>query len=118
MYTLLGFAQKAGNVKTGEEVIRGAIGKKSAALLLIACDAPDEIKRKMAALARARGLPAVLWADKATMGTAIGKSPRNAALIMDRKMAVAMLDCKTTGARLLNNDMEIWGCADDEDQSV
>ncbi len=118
IYTLLGFAQKAGKVRTGEEVIAGAIGKKSAALLLVAHDSPDDIKRKMAALGKARIIPVYLWADKATIGIAIGKSPRNAVLVMDRQMAVEMLNHIDTKEGLFKNETEIWGCADDKNQSI
>lgn len=118
IYPLLGFAQKAGKVKTGEDVIVTAAAKKSAALLLVAHDAPVEIKRKLSTLAKARSVPAYLWADKAAIGLAIGKSPRNAALIIDRQFAGEMINRLEKEERLFVNETEIWGCADDKNQSI
>lgn len=87
IYTFLGFAQKAGKLASGENTVEAKINEKSAALVLVATDAPDHTKERMARLAESRKLPYAEFGEKNRIGQAIGKSPRNVVLITDRKFA-------------------------------
>ena len=87
---LLGFAQKAGKVFSGESTVEAKLGKKGACLLITATNAPEETKKKMERLAANRGIPFYLFGEKAELGIAIGKSPRNTILVMDAGFAAAL----------------------------
>ena len=91
IYTLLGFAQKSGKVHSGEEAVLSKLNKKSASLLLVVEDAPEATKDKMERSAANFQIPFVIFGTKTELGIAIGKSPRNAALVMDRGFAGSLL---------------------------
>lgn len=87
IYTFLGFAQKAGKAVSGENTVAAKIKEKSGRLLVIAADAPAATDAKMTALAKKRHVPYVRFGEKARLGNAIGKSPRNVVLIADQHIA-------------------------------
>lgn len=91
IYTILGFAQKAGKIHSGEETVLSKLNKKSASLLLVAEDAPIATKDKMERSAGRFSIAYVTFGTKAGLGLAIGKSPRNAILVMDRGFAGTLL---------------------------
>ncbi|MEE0775987.1 MAG: L7Ae/L30e/S12e/Gadd45 family ribosomal protein [Bacillota bacterium] len=85
--TMLGFAQKAGKIFSGEATVEAKVGKRGASLLITATDAPEETKMKMKRLANKHGIPFYLFGEKMELGIAIGKSPRNTVLVMDAGFA-------------------------------
>ncbi|MEG0874136.1 MAG: ribosomal L7Ae/L30e/S12e/Gadd45 family protein [Clostridiales bacterium] len=87
IYSLLGFAQKAGKIHSGEETVLSKVNKKSASLLIVVEDASEDTKNKMENAAERHGIPFLVFGTKGELGLSMGKSPRNAALIMDRGFA-------------------------------
>ena len=47
VFTMLGFAQKAGKVFSGDATVEAKISKRGASLVIVASDAPENTKRKM-----------------------------------------------------------------------
>ncbi len=92
VFTLLGFAQKSGKLHSGEDAVMGKLNKKSAALLLVAEDAPADTKGKMENAASNRGIPYLVFGAKGELGLAMGKSPRNAVLVMDKGFAASIIN--------------------------
>ena len=91
VYRMLGFAQKAGKVHAGEEAVLSKLNKKSASLLLVSEDATKDTKEKMERSAIRFSIPFAIFGTKAELGLAVGKSPRNSVLIMDRGFADTLL---------------------------
>lgn len=89
--TMLGFAQKAGKVFSGDTTVEAKINRKGAALLLVAADAPGTTKEKMKRLADQKKIPMEIFGEKHDLGIAIGKSPRNAVLVMDAGFAETLM---------------------------
>lgn len=94
IFTLLGFAQKAAKLHSGEDAVLGKLNKKSASLLIVAEDAPEETVIKMEKAALRRGIPCLVLGTKGELGLAMGKSPRNAVLVMDRGFAETIINYK------------------------
>lgn len=81
--SLLGLAQKAGKVASGDFAAEKAILAGKAKLILIAEDAAEETKKKYRALAEEYQVDCVSAVDKIELGTAIGKDFRAVAVILD-----------------------------------
>jgi ribosomal protein L7Ae-like RNA K-turn-binding protein len=91
IYTFLGFAQKAGKLVSGENTVEARAKERSAKLILVAEDAPDHTKERMASLANRYHLQYTEFGEKNRIGQSIGKSPRNVVLISDKELAVQIL---------------------------
>ena len=90
-YSFLGFAQKAGKIVSGENTVEAKIKDKRTCGLIVAADAPEPTKEKMERLAVQRRIPVLFFGEKARLGNAIGKSPRNVVLILDKNFAEQIL---------------------------
>ncbi len=87
---LLGIAQKAGRLETGEEQVGAAARAKKARLLLLAADAAEGTHRRAESFARVGNVPLVqLTADKAAIGDICGKPVCAMAAITDVGLAAA-----------------------------
>ena len=91
VFTMLGFAQKAGKVFSGDATVEAKISKRGASLVIVASDAPENTKRKMKRLADQKRIPIKIFGEKCELGIAIGKSPRNVVLIMDAGFAGTLM---------------------------
>ncbi|MGI6065033.1 MAG: L7Ae/L30e/S12e/Gadd45 family ribosomal protein [Bacillota bacterium] len=87
---LLGFAQKAGKIVTGEVGCKKSIKQGKAYLLIISMDASDNTKKEMRFLSSAYGIPYVEWGTKQMLGLSTGRSPRAAAAVLDQQFASAI----------------------------
>lgn len=81
--SLLGLAQKAGKIASGDFAAEKAILAGKAKLILIAEDAVDETKKKYCTLAEEYRVDCVTVGSKIELGTAIGKDFRAVAVILD-----------------------------------
>lgn len=91
IYTFLGFAQKAGKVASGENTVEAKVKDKGACLLIVAEDAPEHTKERMARLAHRFNVDYLIFGEKNRLGQSIGKSPRNVVLISDKNFAAQIL---------------------------
>lgn len=87
---LLGLAQKAGKIVTGDMAVQAALAHKRVKLLLIAADASAGSKAKFRQLADRAPANCVECATKAALGASLGKGPRAAVAILDQGLATAI----------------------------
>jgi len=86
---LIGLAQKAGKIKSGDAAVLEAIEKKSIKLIIIAEDTAQSVKTELDK-ANKSDIPIIVFGDKVLLGDIIGKSPRGMLGIADTGFAVAI----------------------------
>ncbi len=84
---LLGLAQRAGNVVSGDESVRAKLQRRQVKLVIIAEDAAATTRQDFVSLARKYGVPHVFCGTKEKLGAAIGKSPRAVLALLDENLA-------------------------------
>ncbi|WP_377889204.1 YlxQ family RNA-binding protein [Alkalihalobacillus sp. R86527] len=93
--SLLGLAQRAGKLVSGEELVVKEIRRKHASLVLLADDASDNTKKKITDKAATYGIPVCIVAGRYELGHAIGKAQRVTIAVTDEgfaKKLFAILD--------------------------
>lgn len=90
-YTMLGFAQKAGKIASGENTVEAKMKDKGACLVVIAEDAPEHTKARFISLADGYRINYLIFGEKNHLGLSIGKSPRNVVLISDKNFAAQIM---------------------------
>ena len=88
---LLGLAQKAGSVKSGEFMAESTIKEGAAALCVVAKDASDNTRKKFSDACKYRKVPYMEYSDKETLGHAIGKEFRSCLCVTDQGFAQQIL---------------------------
>lgn len=87
IYSYLGFAQRAGQVVSGEQAVLGGVSRRKVLLILIAKDASTNTHSKFSSLAKNHNVIYFVYGKKADLGLAIGKSPRAVLGILNRNFA-------------------------------
>lgn len=87
IYNYLGLAQRAGQVIGGEQAVMIGISRRRVKLLIIAEDASHNTYSKFKSLAQNHSVKCLIYGDKASMGRAIGKSPRAIVGVLDNNFA-------------------------------
>lgn len=87
LLSLLGLAQKAGYVSSGEFLTEKAIKEKKAALVLVAEDASDNTKKMFQNMCDYYKVPIYFFGDKTKLGHAIGKEFRASLAVKEAGMA-------------------------------
>lgn len=83
LMSILGLAQKAGKLVSGDFAVQGAIRSGKAKLLIIAADASDSTKKEYRFQAESRDIAVYSILSKEQLGGAIGKALRAAVVITD-----------------------------------
>ena len=86
---LLGIAQRANCIVSGDYAVQSVLCEKKAKLLLIAADAAIETKKNYEYLANKYQIPYHYVLTKESLGACIGKSFRAAVVIVDDGFAQA-----------------------------
>lgn len=89
--SLLGFAQKAGKVHSGDTAVLAALASKKTRLVLMARDIAASTREKLVQECAIGRVLLVEIADKDKLGKAIGKAQRAAIAITDRNFAQAII---------------------------
>lgn len=89
---LLGLAQRAGKVVSGDFIVEKALKSKSVKLLLLAADAGPNNEKKYRHLADVHHVPLRIVANKDSLGHAIGKELRVVIAIQDQGFSQSMID--------------------------
>ncbi len=84
---LLGLAQKAGSVKSGEFMTESAIKEGKAFLCIVAGDASDNTKKQFSDMCSYRGVSYMEYSDRESLGHAIGKGFRASLAITNEQLA-------------------------------
>ena len=88
---LLGLAQRAGKLSSGDFIVEKAMKKKTPKLVLLAGDCADNNQKKYIQFAEAYHIPLRKVGSKETLGTAIGKEVRVVVAVEDDGFAKALL---------------------------
>ncbi len=88
---LLGLAQKAGSVKSGEFMTESTIKEGKAWLCIVAKDASDNTRKKFSDACNYRKVSYMEYSDKETLGHAIGKEFRSCLCVTDKGFAQQIL---------------------------
>lgn len=88
---LLGLAQRAGKVQSGDFIVEKALKAKAVKLLLLASDAGPNNEKKYRQLAQVHGVPIRRLATKEELGHAIGKELRVVVAINDEGFSKSMM---------------------------
>ena len=97
LYSMLGFAQKAGKVASGDGAVVEKIKRKEACLVIIASDAAEDTRNRAAVKARENKIPCLTAGTKLELGLAVGKSPRALVALMDQNFANNITKLMTGG---------------------
>ncbi len=87
---LLGMAQRAGKVASGEFAVEKALASGAAALVLVASDASARARDEISARAAAKGVPVRVLLTKEALGRCLGREYRASAALLDTGFAGAL----------------------------
>lgn len=90
IYSLLGLAQRAGQLISGDMSLENALRKGQGELLLIAADCGANNRKKYEHLATREKIEYILLGNRDELGEAIGKGHRAAVLVMNTGFAEAI----------------------------
>ena len=88
--SLLGLAQKAGKIAGGETQVLESIRDGTAMCVVIAKDASDTSRKMYMDKCKYYEVPFVYYADRETLGRAVGKDLRSALAIKDEGLCRAL----------------------------
>lgn len=81
--SMLGLAQKAGKVASGEFSTEKAVKSRKAFLVVVAADSSDNTKKMFEDMCRYYNVPIYCYSDKETLGHCIGKRFRASLAVID-----------------------------------
>ena len=99
---LLGLAQRAGRVKSGEFMTENMVKEGKAFLCIAAEDASDNTRKKFKDMCSYYNVPYMQYSDKETLGRAIGKEFRATMCVTDAGFA------EQIQKRVLNGGSDKW----------
>ena len=88
--SLLGLAQKAGKIASGEFATEKSIKAGRAYLVIVSEDASDNTKKKMSQMTEYYEVPLYIHGEKEALGRCIGKGERSMLAILDAGFAKAV----------------------------
>ncbi|MEW6172214.1 MAG: ribosomal L7Ae/L30e/S12e/Gadd45 family protein [Bacillota bacterium] len=88
----LGLGQRAGQVVSGDFVVRAKVRKREAHLVIVATDAAAHTFKDFQRFSRGTGIKVINFGLKAELGAALGRPPRAVVAILDEHLAVRILD--------------------------
>src|SRR5690606_16715092 len=85
--SVLGFAQAAGRLVSGDGAVERALRQGRAVLVLVALDAGAATVRRFQHLCSAAGVPWIHWGRQAAFGSWLGQRPRAVGAVCDPHFA-------------------------------
>ena len=89
--SLIGLAQRAGKVASGEFATERAIKKGDASVVFVAEDSSENTKKMFNNMCTFYNVPIYIYSDKETLGHAIGKEFRASLAVLDIGLKNAIL---------------------------
>jgi ribosomal protein L7Ae-like RNA K-turn-binding protein len=80
---MIGLAQRAGKVVSGEFATEKAVKQRKAAAVVVAGDSSDNTKKNFRDMCTYYNVPYYEYSDKVTLGNAIGKQFRASLAVID-----------------------------------
>ncbi|QGT99212.1 hypothetical protein SYNTR_0619 [Candidatus Syntrophocurvum alkaliphilum] len=105
IYSLIGFATKAGKVSSGAMAAKTSLVRRKARLLIVTHDMSERARESLVVACSKNKVPWVIFGNKYELGTSVGKAYRVAITINDKKIADAILDALKT----LGEEVNIMG---------
>jgi len=87
IFTMLGFAQKSGNLVTGENTVEIYLKKGKVSLLIISEDASENTKKKFTNMCNSLGIQCVIFGTREELSISIGKFNRPVLGIVNKKFS-------------------------------
>lgn len=87
VYSMIGLAEKAGNIVSGEFSTEKAIKSGKACLVIIASDASENTRKHFSDMCAYRNIPIWIYGNKEELGRAIGKEMRVNLAVTNKGMA-------------------------------
>lgn len=87
LLTMLGFAQKSGNLYSGENTVELYLPKKKVSLVIIATDASDNTKEKFRDLSLKHNIQCITLGTKEELSQSIGKYNRAVYGVTNKKFS-------------------------------
>lgn len=87
VYSMIGIAEKAGKVVSGEFSTEKAIKGKKACLVILASDASENTRKHFSDMCAWRNIPVFRYGKKEELGHAVGKEMRVNLAITDKGLA-------------------------------
>ena len=91
LFFALGLGQRAGKVLSGDMAVTEGLKKGKVKLLLVAKDASEKSKSKLAYYCKEYKVPMLEVATRSELGLSLGKAPRTAAAIVDENFVKMVL---------------------------
>lgn len=94
-YSILGLAQKARGIVSGEDMCSKTIASNKALFVIIASDASDNTKKKFVNMCKYRNVNYKFYGDKESLGKALGKIQRSVIAVIDvnfKKSLINLID--------------------------
>lgn len=88
--SMLGLAEKARKVVSGEFSVEKAVKCKTACLVIVATDASDNTKKNFSNMCEFYECDIIFYGTKEELGMAIGKQFRASAAVLDENLACAI----------------------------
>ena len=85
--SLLSIAEKGGNVKSGEFLTEESVKRRRSKLVIVAEDASDNTKKRFENMCAHYKVPYITYADKESLGHAIGKEFRASLSVTEKGLA-------------------------------
>ncbi|MHB1392479.1 MAG: L7Ae/L30e/S12e/Gadd45 family ribosomal protein [Clostridia bacterium] len=90
VYSMIGLANKAGKLVTGEDAVRNSIRSGKVKLAVVAEDASDNTKKRFKNSAAFYKVSLITWGLKEELGSSIGKSERSVLGITDENFSKSL----------------------------
>ncbi len=90
--SVTGMAARSGHIVSGEFSTENTIKKMRAHLVIVASDASDNTKKHFSDMCAYRKVPYAEYADKTSLGHAIGKEFRASLAVTDENLAKLILN--------------------------
>lgn len=108
IYSLIGFAQKAGKVSSGTLAVRSSLLKR-ACLLIMSKDISENTRESLIHASEKHKVPWMVLGTKFELGTSVGKAYRVAVTINDQGLADSIIKLmESRGERLNSTGVVEW----------
>lgn len=103
VYSIIGFAQKAGKVSSGTMAVQNSLLANRAHLMIISNDIAEKTRETLLQDCQKKNIPWLVLGDKYELGTCVGKAYRVAVTINDKNMAHTIISSVRTDGEETNS---------------
>lgn len=104
VYSMLGLAERAGKVVSGEFSTEKAVKSRKACLVVLASDASANTRKHFSDMCAYRNIPLCIYGNKEELGHAIGKQMRANLAVTDKGFADSIRErIEENGAEQMRN---------------